>query len=33
VIEPNGGILVEKFITLPSVGGKEELRYKIMLDD
>jgi len=32
VIEANGGVLVEKFITLPSVGGKEELRYRVMLD-
>ncbi len=32
VIEANGGDLVERFITLPSVGGKEELRYRIKLD-
>ena len=32
VIEANGGIFVEKFITLPSVGGKEELRYHVMLE-
>lgn len=32
VIESNGGEMVERFVTLPSVGGKEELRYRIKLD-
>ena len=31
VIESNGGVLIEKFITLPSLGGSEELRYRIPL--
>jgi predicted acetyltransferase len=33
VIEANGGVLVERFTTLPSVGGTEELRYRVMLRD
>jgi predicted acetyltransferase len=32
VIESNGGVLIEKFTTLPSLGGTEELRYRIFLD-
>jgi predicted acetyltransferase len=31
VIEANGGVLVERFMTLPSVGGTEELRYRVHL--
>jgi predicted acetyltransferase len=31
VIEANGGVLVEEFITVASLGGKPELRYRIQL--
>ena len=31
VIEANGGIVVEEFVTLPSLGSKRELRYRIHL--
>ena len=31
VIEANGGIVVEEFVTLPSLGSKRELRYRIQL--
>ena len=31
VIESNGGVLIERFVTLPSLGGSEELRYRIYL--
>jgi predicted acetyltransferase len=31
VIEANGGIMVEEFVTLPSLGSKRELRYRIHL--
>ena len=33
VIEVNGGVLVERFTTLPSIGGVEELRYRVMLSN
>lgn len=33
VIEANGGILVEQFVTLPALGGRNELRYMVPLDD
>jgi RimJ/RimL family protein N-acetyltransferase len=32
VIEANGGILVEEFVTPPAVGGHSELRYRVPLD-
>lgn len=31
VITANGGILVERFVTLPALGASEELRYRIDL--
>lgn len=31
VIEVNGGMLVEEFVTLPSLGGKRQLRYRVTL--
>ena len=31
VIEANGGVLVEEFITVPALGSKRELRYRIEL--
>jgi predicted acetyltransferase len=31
VIEANGGVMVEEFVTLPSLGSKRELRYRIHL--
>jgi predicted acetyltransferase len=33
VIEANGGILVEEFVTPPAVGGRNELRYRVPLDE
>ena len=32
VIERNGGVLVEEFITLPSLGSRRELRFRISLE-
>src|SRR5262245_52436472 len=29
VIERNGGVLVEEFVTLPSLGGRREVRYRV----
>jgi predicted acetyltransferase len=31
VIEANGGVLVEEFVTLPSLGSKRELRYRVQI--
>lgn len=31
VIEANGGVLVEEFITLPALGARPELRYRVDL--
>ena len=31
VIEANGGVLVEEFITLAALGSKPELRYRVLL--
>jgi predicted acetyltransferase len=31
VIERNGGVLVEEFVTLPSLGNKSQLRYRVHL--
>jgi predicted acetyltransferase len=31
VIEANGGVVVEEFVTLTSLGSKRELRYRIQL--
>ena len=33
VIETNGGVLVEEFITSAAFGNKRELRYRIHLDN
>ena len=32
VILANGGVLVEEFVTLPSLGAKRQLRYHVKLD-
>jgi predicted acetyltransferase len=31
VIEANGGVLVEEFVTPPALGGRRQLRYRILL--
>jgi len=31
VIERNGGVLVEEFVTLPSLRNKSQLRYRVHL--
>ena len=31
VIERNGGVLVEEFVTLPSLGNKSQFRYRVHL--
>lgn len=31
VVESNGGVLIEEFTTLPALGGKPHLRYRIAL--
>jgi predicted acetyltransferase len=33
VIEANGGVLVEEFVTPLALGGKRELRYRVQIDD
>ena len=33
VIETNGGVLVEEFITPAALGGKPELRYRVPIED
>jgi predicted acetyltransferase len=33
VITANGGVLVEEFISPPSVGSRRELRYRIYFKD
>jgi predicted acetyltransferase len=33
VIEANGGVLVEEFITPSALGGRQALRYRVNLDD
>ena len=33
VIETNGGVLVEEFVTLPSLGGQTKVRYRVQLLD
>src|SRR5215212_1017980 len=32
VIEANGGIFIEEFVTPPALGGEKNLRYKVPLD-
>jgi predicted acetyltransferase len=31
VIQANGGVFVEEFVTLPAFGGRRELRYRVNL--
>ncbi|HEY3159216.1 MAG TPA: GNAT family N-acetyltransferase [Vicinamibacterales bacterium] len=33
VIEANGGVLIEEFVTPAALGGKAELRYRVHIDD
>ena len=33
VIEANGGIFIEEFVTPRALGGRSELRYRVPLDD
>jgi predicted acetyltransferase len=33
VIEANGGVFIEEFITPPGLGSKRERRFRIRLDD
>jgi len=33
VIEANGGVLVEEFVTPSSLGGERKLRYRVRIDD
>ena len=33
VIQANGGVLVEEFVTPPALGGRRELRYSVNLYD
>ena len=33
VIEANGGVLIEEFITPAALGGKPELRYRVFIND
>jgi len=33
VIEANGGVLVDEFVTAAALGGKPELRYRVFVDD
>lgn len=33
VIEASGGVLVEEFVTLPSLGSRRERRYRVMLGE
>jgi predicted acetyltransferase len=33
VVESNGGVLIEEFITPAALGGKPELRYRVVVDD
>ena len=33
VIEANGGVLVEEFVTPIALGGKRELRYRVQVHD
>jgi predicted acetyltransferase len=33
VIQANGGVFVEEFVTPPALGGKREFRYRVNLDD
>jgi predicted acetyltransferase len=32
VIEANGGVFVEAFVTPPSLGGRREVRYRVSLE-
>jgi predicted acetyltransferase len=33
VIQRNGGVLLEEFVTPPTLGGRRELRYRVSLHD
>jgi len=33
VIQRNGGVLVEEFVTPPALGGRRELRYRVSFCD
>ena len=33
VIEANGGVLIEQFVTPAALGGKPELRYRVFIDN
>ena len=33
VVEANGGVLVEEFVTPSSLGGERKLRYRVRIDD
>lgn len=33
VVEANGGVLVEEFVTPPSLGGERKLRYRVPIHD
>jgi hypothetical protein len=32
VIEGNGGVLYEEFISVPVLGSKRQLRYRVLLE-
>jgi predicted acetyltransferase len=32
VITANGGVLVEEFVTPPTLGSRQELRYRVYFD-
>ena len=33
VVEANGGVLVEEFVTPPSLGGERKLRFRVQIQD
>ena len=33
VIQANGGVFIEEFVTPPALGGRREFRYRVTLDD
>ena len=33
VIEANGGVMIEEFVTLPALGGEQKVRYRVQLHD
>ena len=32
VIEANGGVLLEEFVSVPALGSRRQLRYRILLE-